>query len=143
MTPLLGTAAALFHPAFLRLASESAIAVAILFMPSGRLDVNEDSTCERDVPAFSPCSITRCVSRLRPSASPSNRHSNDRAAPSSCLSIVAAFGGVISRMSQRNVSSPGKRVTPRDPHANGPSKSNSAGGTDQRWLFVPYFPKEN
>jgi hypothetical protein len=67
-------------------------------MPSARFAVN---------------AATRRLSRVLPPMSPSNRRSNDRAAPSSSISIVAALSGVTSRMNQCNGSCPGIRVVPR------------------------------
>jgi hypothetical protein len=58
------------------------------------------------------------------------------AAPSKLISIVAALGGVTSRMNQCSACRPGHRVAPRDPVANGPSNSNSAGGSSQLAILV-------
>jgi hypothetical protein len=91
--------------------------------------VNTAFTCERYVSAFSPLKTTRYVSLVLPMVSPTNRHSNDTVVPCSCISMVAAWGGLTSRMNQCSGSCPGNRVVPRDPQANGPSSSNFAGGS--------------
>src|SRR5438046_8731669 len=96
--------------------------------------VNVAFTCERYISTLSPYRTLRCGSRVLPSGSPTNRHSNDSAAPSKLISIVAALGGVTSRRNQRSGSCPGKRVAPREPVANGPYNSNSAGGCS-KWAI--------
>jgi hypothetical protein len=77
-----------------------------------------------------------CVSRVRPSASPSNLHSNDKTARSSAISSVYALVGLTRRMCQCRGSCPGIRVVPLDPIVNGPSNWNVAGGSSQFATFV-------
>src|ERR1700722_4097695 len=52
--------------------------------------------------------------------------------------MVAAWGGVTSQINQCSGSCPGNRVIPRDPVANGPSSSNSAGASSQLAILVQY-----
>ena len=122
----------------LQVGSAFAIAVASLFIPSARFAVNAVYTSVRYISAFSPLKTIRCVSLVLPPVSPSSRHSNDRVAPSSRISIVAALGGVTSRMNQCS-SCPGIRVVPCDPAANGPFNANSAGGSSQFVTSVQKF----
>ncbi len=81
--------------------------------------MNAAFTGERYTSAFSPFKTICCVSRVLPSASPANRHSNDGAAPSKLISIVAALGGVTSRMN--SVAAPAPQ--PRDPTRPGGERS--------------------
>jgi hypothetical protein len=50
--------------------------------------------------------------------------------------MVAALGGLTSRINQCSGFCPGNRVIPRDPLENGPPSSNSAGGSPQLAILV-------
>jgi hypothetical protein len=118
------------------LALALAMAMAIFLIATGGFAVNAASTCARYRSAFSPCKEIRCVNRVRPPGSSSNRHSNDNAAPSKLISIVAARKGVTARINHRSGSCPGNRVSPHVPAANEPNNSNCAGGSSQLAMFV-------
>jgi hypothetical protein len=126
----------LSQPELPRALAKSAIASAIFCIPAAMFGRKAASTSVTIAAAFSPRNSSRWMRRVRPSAIASNRHWHEKIAPSICPSIVAKCGGWTSLMIQCRGGCPGIRVVPSDPTANGPSNSNSAGGSDQFAMLV-------
>src|SRR5262245_4900606 len=114
----------------------SAILSAIRFMPGSSVGSKPALHPSTYMAAFSPRSSSRCVHMVRPLGSASNRRMAMNDAPSSRSISLVELSGCTSVMTHDRAGWPGMRWVPRVPGANGPSSSNSAGGSTQLATLV-------